>query len=133
MKKEKKQKKQRNNEMLNPTHDVSIEDYMAAKAELDDLKKKQGTAPEEKGLSKLITRFFQGREDREKVLVSRKKLLWMTFLLGWCGGHRFYSKRYVLGVLYAAFCWTGISIAMSIIDLVEYIPIPPDENGNILV
>ncbi len=128
-----KDKKQPNNEMLNPTNDVSIEDYVAAKMELDALKAEHGLLEEEKGLSKLITRFFQRREDRQKVLVSRKKLLWMTFLLGWCGAHRFYTKRYVLGILYAAFCWSGISIAMSIIDMVEYIPIPPDEDGNILV
>ncbi len=133
MKKEKNPKKQHNNEILNPTTDVSIEDFAAASVELDALKKEHGLAPEEKGLSKLITGYFNWRENREKVLVSRKKLLWMTFLLGWCGAHRFYTKRYVLGVLYAAFCWSGISIAMSIIDMVEYIPIPPDENGNILV
>ncbi len=129
----KQEKKQHNNEILNPTTDVSIEDFAAASLELDALKEEYGLKEEEKGLKRLITRYFDRRENRQKVLVSRKKLLWMTFLLGWCGGHRFYTKRYVLGVLYAAFCWSGISIAMSIIDMVEYIPIPPDENGNILV
>ncbi len=126
-------KKKHNNEMLNPTNDVSIEDYMAAKAELDELRRQQGIAPEEGKLSRLISSFFERRDARERVLVSKKKLLWLTGLLGWCGGHRFYTKRYILGTFYLLFCWSGVPLAMTVIDMMEFIPIPADENGNVLV
>ncbi len=128
-------KKKHNNEILNPTHDVSVDDYLAAKAELDALRKQYGLEPKEKekGLSRLISSFFAWRENREKVSVSKKKLLWLAVLTGWCGGHRFYSRRYVLGALYLLFFWSGVPTAMTIIDLLEIIPIPPDETGNILV
>ncbi len=122
-----------NNELLNPTKDVSIEDYMAAKAELDALRAERGLPPvEQEGpISRLITKYFAHREAREKPLVSKKKLLWMTLLLGWCGGHRFYTKRYVLGGLYLAFCWAGVPTAMAVIDLMEIIPLKADENGMV--
>ncbi len=126
-------KKTHNNEMVNPTTDVSVEDYAAAKFALNELKREQGLLPEEKGLTRLITKIFEYRENRQKHYVNKKKMLWLAVLLGWCGGHRFYSKRYVLGTLYLLFCWSGVPIAMTIIDLVELIPIPADENGNILV
>ena len=31
---------------------------------------------------------------------------------------------------YLLFCWSGFSVAMSIIDLLQYIPYEKDENGN---
>jgi TM2 domain-containing membrane protein YozV len=43
------------------------------------------------------------------------------------------AKQYVLGLLYLLLFWTGFPIAMTIIDLLIIIPLPPDENGDILV
>ena len=51
--------------------------------------------------------------------------------LGRC--HRFYQKQYLLGILYLAVCWSGYSVAMSLIDLLIIIPKTPDENGDILM
>ena len=112
---------------------ANIEAYAAAQLELDELRRQQGEESKEGKISSIISGFFKRREEREKVLLSRKKLLLLTVLLGWCGAHRFYSRQYLLAALYLLFFWTGIPLAMAIIDLLVYIPIPPDENGNILV
>ncbi|MCF0135115.1 MAG: TM2 domain-containing protein [Lachnospiraceae bacterium] len=57
----------------------------------------------------------------------------LMFFTGAFGGHRFYAKQYGLGVLYLLTCWTGFSLAMTVIDVLEFIPFPVDENGNIYV
>lgn len=112
---------------------LDLDAYVAAQLELEDLKAQQGIAPKEGRISRMISAFFQRREEREKVLVNRKNYLWLTFLLGWSGAHRFRAKQYVLGTIYLLTCWTGFSIAMTIVDLMQILPIVPDEDGNILV
>ncbi len=111
----------------------NVKDLIEAQAELDALRKEHGIEPKEGKISRFISSLFERQEARQKVSVSRKKLLWIALLTGWFGGHRFYTKRYVLGAVYLAFFWTGVPLAMTIIDLMEIIPIKPDENGNILV
>ena len=113
--------------------EVSFEEYLAAKGELEQLEKEHGVAPEEGKISKAISTFFDRRENRKKVEVNRKKDLLLCIFLGWAGAHRFYQKQYLLGILYLAFCWTGYSVAMSLIDLLIILPMKPDENGNILI
>ena len=49
---------------------------------------------------------------------SRKKLILLTLFTGWIGGHRYYLGQYTLGFLYTLFCWTGIPLALSLIDLI---------------
>lgn len=113
--------------------EVSMKEYLDASMELEKLRKEHGIEVEEKGISRLISRFFERRENKKKVLVNRKKYLIVMLLLGWCGGHRFMAKQYVLGVIYLLLFWSGFPLAMTIIDLLIAIPIPPDEDGNILV
>lgn len=116
---------------------VNPEEYLAAQAELDYLREKYGIEdpnPKKEGrISHAISSFFERRENRQKVPVNYKKFLWLLVLTGWCGGHRFYAKHYKVAIFYLLTCWTGFSIAMSIIDLLQYIPYPVDENGNIYV
>ena len=114
---------------------VTLEEYLQAKAELEELQRQQGIEPEnnEGPISRAISNFFDRRENREKVKVKKKKLVWLCVLLGWAGAHRFYQKQYLLGVLYLAFCWSGYSMAMSIIDLLIIFPKQPDEDGCILM
>jgi len=112
---------------------VDIDEFIAAKRELDELRKQYGVGPQEGKLSRMVSSFFERRDAREKVLINRKKHIWTAVLFGWLGAHRFQTKRYVLGTVYLLLCWSGFSIAMTIIDLVEIIPIPPDENGDILI
>jgi len=125
-----KSKKQIEREAL---QEVSFEEYLAAKGELEELEQKYGLAPEEGKISKAISTFFDRREAKEKVKVNKKKDLLLCIFLGWAGGHRFYQKQYLLGFLYLAFCWSGYSMAMSIIDLLIIFPMEKDENGDILI
>ena len=115
--------------------EVTIEEYMRAKAELDELQEKYGIEPEVKEgrISRAISNFFDRRDAKEQVKVNKKKDLLLCIFLGWAGAHRFYQKQYILGILYLAVCWTGYSVAMSIIDLLIIFPKKPDENGDILM
>jgi len=120
-----------------PPHDASgdqidLDEYVALKMELDELKKQQGIQTESK-LSRFVSSLFEKKENREKVKINKKKHLWTAILLGWAGGHRFQAKQPILGALYLLTCWSGFSMAMTIIDIVIIIPMQPDEDGNILV
>lgn len=110
-----------------------MSDIIMAQAELDALKREHGIQDEEKGIKKAITNFFDRKDNREKVLLNKKKYIWLAVLLGWVGGHRFYSKQYLLGFIYLVLFWSGIPIAMTIVDLMVIIPMKPDEDGNVLI
>ena len=107
-----------------------VSDIAYAQEELNQLRKEYGLEKEEKGLKKLITRYLDKREERTRVPVNKKKYIWLC-LLGAFGAHRFYSKRYGLGVLYLLLCWSGLSISMTIIDWMIVAPMKADENGNV--
>lgn len=109
-----------------------LADLAYAQAELNELKKEHGIEDEEKGLKKLITKYFDKREARVKHPVNKKKYMKLG-LLGIFGVHRFYAKHYVLGVVYLLLCWTGISVTMTLIDLMEVAPMEADENGYIML
>ena len=111
---------------------VNIDEYVALQRELDELKKQEGTYQEGK-IAHLISSFFERRDAREKVQVNKKKHLLLAIFLGWMGGHRFHAKQYLLGILYLATFWTCLPLAMTIVDILEIIPIPADENGNIMI
>lgn len=110
---------------------VIISEIIAAQRELDELKEEYGLQEEEKGIKKAISKFFDKREAQGQVPIKKKKYLWLAVLLGWMGAHRFYTKQYTTAIVYLLTCWTGFSIAMTIIDLMIVIPKKPDENGNI--
>ena len=111
---------------------IDIDEYVALQRELDELEKEAGLK-QEKGISRLISSYFERKDAREKILISKKKLIWTAVLLGWCGGHRFMLKQKTLGFVYLAFCWTCFPVCMTIVDIIEYIPLKPDETGTILV
>ena len=77
---------------------IDIDEYVALQRELDELQKEAGIC-EEKGLKRLISSYFERKDAREKVLVSKKGLLWIALLLGWCGGHRFMLRQNKVGLL----------------------------------
>ena len=112
---------------------VDIDEYVALQQELNELKKQNGTAQEEKGISRMISKFFERQDAREKVRIRKKTLLWLTFLLGWAGTHRLVLRQPGLGALYLCTCWSGFSISMSIVDWLLYVVMKPDEDGYILV
>ena len=110
---------------------VIISEIIAAQRELDELKEEYGLQEEEKGIKKAISNFFDKREAMSNVPINKKKYIWLAVLLGWAGGHRFYTKQYTTAVLYLLTFWTGYSLAMTIIDLMIVIPKKTDEEGNI--
>ena len=112
---------------------VDIDEYVALQQELNELKKQNGTAQEEKGISRMISKFFERQDARDRVRIRKKTLLWLTFLLGWAGTHRFVLRQPGLGALYLCTCWSGFSISMSIVDWLLYVVMKPDEDGYILV
>lgn len=117
--------------------EATLEEYYRLQCELDELQEKYGIEPEDKPkegkISKAITNFFDKRDEREKVCVSKKKYIWLAVLLGWAGGHRFYVKQNKVAWLYLLTCWGGFSVAHTLVDLLIVIPMKPDENGNILI
>ena len=117
--------------------EVTLEEYYKAVTELQELQEKYGMEvedrPQQGKISKAISDFFDKRDAKEKVLVSKKKYIWMAILLGWAGGHRFLVKQYGIGFLYLAVCWSGFSMAHTVVDLLIVLPMKPDENGMILM
>lgn len=113
--------------------EVTFDEYLAAKSELDELKREYGLAPEEGRISGAISNFFNKREAREQKVVNRKKYLLLALFTGWMGGHRFYARQWAAAVLYLVLFWTGFPLAMTIIDLLAAIPREADKEGNICV
>jgi TM2 domain-containing membrane protein YozV len=52
--------------------------------------------------------------------VSKVGLLLITLLLGGIGGHKFYVKKYGLGILYLLFWWTAIPGIIALIEFIIY-------------
>lgn len=113
--------------------EVTMEEYLAAKAELDAVREEYGIRPKEGKLSRAVSNFFNKRDAKELQTVNRKKYLLLALFTGWMGGHRFYARQWVVAVLYLVLFWTGFPLAMTIIDLLAAIPKEADKNGNICV
>ena len=113
--------------------EVTMKEYLAAKAELDAVREEYGVRPKEGKISRAISNFFNKRDAKELRPVNRKKYLLLALFTGWMGGHRFYARQWVVAVLHLALFWTGFPLAMTIIDLLAAIPKEADKNGNICV
>ena len=112
-----------------------LTDIALAQAELNELKKEYGIEEEKKSgkISRAVSSMFERAENREPVAVSKKKYVIMALLTGWFGGHRFYTKHYKTGFLYLAFSWLGLGLYHTVLDILQVIPMQPDENGMILM
>lgn len=69
--------------------------------------------------------------DKPPVKLYKKKYLLLMLFLGWCGGHRWYQRRFFLASFMTMFCWTGIPLVLCVTDLMEVIPNKADEEGFI--
>lgn len=81
-------------------------------------------------LWRFIDSTLEKRENRVKRPVNRKTYLRLCWL-GAFGVHRFYAKQWITACLYLATCWTGFSVAMTMVDVIIALPMKPDENGMI--
>lgn len=113
--------------------DFNFADLAKAEDELQEVQAQQGIIQKDKWWVRLGDRYFEKRENRVKHLVNRKKYIWLCLLTGIVGGHRYYEKRYALGIIYTLLAITGLPIAFSIVDWMVAVPMKPDENGNILI
>lgn len=64
---------------------------------------------------------------------KKKTYMWLLFLTGWCGGHRIYQGRKILGAISVLLCWTCLPLVLSVQDFMEVYPIKPDEEGYIVL
>jgi len=53
--------------------------------------------------------------------ISKVVLILLTLFLGGLGVHKFYLGRYLQGILYLLFCWTGIPMIIALVELILYI------------
>ncbi len=117
------------------------EDAAPNAAKLTDLDFEYQAAAHEAGREEPVYGFF-GRlwevyhrfaRKKEKVRVKKKVYLWLLLLTGWAGGHRYYERRWVVGLLYSALCWTGLPVALCVLDAMAVIPIRADGEGCIIL
>ena len=65
--------------------------------------------------------------------VSKGIYLALCLLVGGAGLHKFYSGKWVQGLLYLALSWTGISVVLALFDLLIAMFKRSDEYGQITV
>lgn len=112
---------------------VDLSAMAQAEDELYRLKKEQGLLEQERGVKRLINRYYEWKDHRTLHLVNKKIYLLLNFFLGWCGIHRFYERRWGLGLFYLALCWTGFPAMMCAVDFMGVMFKEKDENGRILI
>ncbi len=82
---------------------------------------------------RLGDKFFEIKDKLDEPnKVNRKKYLWLC-LLSIVGANQFYAGHYAKGLFYLALSWTGISVAMGLIDWMAAVPKEADINGNIMI
>ena len=65
--------------------------------------------------------------------VSKGIYIALCLFLGGIGAHKFYSGKWVQGFLYLVLCATGISLVLSVFDLLGAMFKKADEYGQIRV
>lgn len=104
-----------------------------AEDELHRLREEAGIEEKQPWLVRLINRYYEWKENRQLHQVSKKIYLLLNILLGWCGIHRFYERRWMLGLFYLALCWSGFPAMLAATDIFAVIPKKSDENGMIWI
>lgn len=110
-----------------------VKELVALEGELQDLKQQHGIADKGPLWQRIIQSYYNFRDAHTTLNpVHRKTYLWLC-LLACIGVNQFYARHWVKGLLYLAFSWTGIPIAMGLIDWMIAVPKEPDENGMIMI
>ena len=87
----------------------------------------------ELALQDAIGKYHDWKKNRVRHKVNKKKYLLLCLFLGWCGGHRYYEKRYALAAFYTLFFWSVVPFFLCVTDLLIALPMQADENGDILI
>ena len=67
------------------------------------------------------------------MMVSKGTYIALCLFLGGAGLHKFYSGKWIQGLLYLAFSWTGVPVVLALFDLVIAMFKRSDVNGEIQV
>lgn len=113
----------------------SLNDFIDAEAELQELREKYHIEDNKKqSWWKRLGDTYVARKDNTKlVTVQKKKYCLIALFLGWLGVHQFMIGRKVTGILYLLTCWTGISFALSVLDIFQSAFLKVDENNCISI
>lgn len=65
--------------------------------------------------------------------VSKGLYIALCLFLGGVGIHKFYAGKWLAGILYALFCWTGLSVVLALIDLIIAVFKSSDDQGCMYV
>lgn len=67
------------------------------------------------------------------MMVNKGLYLVICLFLGGAGIHKFYAGKWVQGLIYLAFCWTGIPVVFALFDLLGSMFKRPNSQGEIMV
>lgn len=117
----------------NDQKESRLSDMAQLEDELYAAEKAAGIQRKQPLLVRLLVKWADYKENRVRHSVKKSTYIWLTVLLGWCGMHRFYEKRWKLGLFYLLTSWTGFGIALAVVDFMIAVPIKADEDGMILI
>lgn len=108
---------------------VNTAELAALEQELQEVKQAAGIPEKRSRFCSFIDKRISACEEKD---ILRKTYITLLLSCGWfCGSHLFYAGKRIRGMLYLLFCWTGIPFAMSLIDLMQVLPIAADSEGKI--
>ena len=67
------------------------------------------------------------------MFVNKGMYIMLCLFLGGIGAHKFYSGKWIQGLLYVAFCWTWIPVIVALFDLLGAMFKRTNEYGEIRV
>ena len=67
------------------------------------------------------------------MMVSKGTYIALCLFLGGAGLHKFYSGKWIQGLLYLALSWTGISVVLALFDLLIAMFKRTNEHGEFWV
>lgn len=82
----------------------------------------------ESGFGQKISEEFHGKH-----VVNKVAYILLALFFGGLGVHKFFAKKYILGVIYLVFCWTFIPSLVAFIEAIIAITKTADNFGNISV
>lgn len=113
--------------------DGKINELIALEDELSDLQEQYGIEERKPLWMRAGDAYYAAKESRTQLhRVNRKTYLWLC-ALAVVGANQFYAKHYLRGLFYLAISWTGIPVALGLIDWMAAVPKEPDEDGCIKV
>lgn len=121
------------NKELSKDEKVDINEFIAAEEELSNLKKKLGIKQKTHIWKKILNLIVDHKEKRLPVRISKKKYCFLALFGGIFGIHQFAVKKYITGVIYLLVSFTGLSFAMSILDIWYAAFLKSDEDKRVII